>query len=169
MSCAARIHPADRRAAVPLATDRRARPCLAPTATLLLNGVVGKQLSIYPRQDVYVERQRPTWSYRTAILQVGKAQGESEYRSFLAFDLSGIARSAYYIVRQGEVRRNRTQRAPREPSTRTIRATRLRCCCFCVRGYLGHDIVISDKQSLRFHQFLRSWGYQVRNSVAGGV
>ena len=53
---------------------------------------------IYPRQDVYVERNRPTWSYRTAILQVGKAQGESEYRSFLAFDLSTIATSGAKIV-----------------------------------------------------------------------
>ena len=54
----------------------------------------GKQLVLFPRQDVYVEKQRPTWSYRTSILQVGKTDSpESEYRAFLAFDLSTVAGS----------------------------------------------------------------------------
>ena len=63
-------------------------------------GVIAKQVSVYPRQDVYVEHQRPTWSYRTAILQVGKAQdgGASEYRAFLGFDLSPLASSGARIV-----------------------------------------------------------------------
>ena len=64
------------------------------------HGALAKQISIYPRQDTYVESQRPTWSYRTAVLQVGKAQdgGASEYRSFIAFDLSGIAASGARIL-----------------------------------------------------------------------
>ena len=41
-----------------------------------------KELILYPQQDVYVERQRPTWSYRTSILQVGKMDNAgSEYRN----------------------------------------------------------------------------------------
>ena len=72
------------------------RACVA--AVLFLDAALAKQISIYPRQDTYVESQRPTWSYRTAVLQVGKSQdgSASEYRSFLAFDLSGVASSASY-------------------------------------------------------------------------
>ena len=55
---------------------------------------LGKQVVLYPRQDVYVEKQRPTWSYRTSILQVGKTDSpDSEYRAFLAFDLTTLAAS----------------------------------------------------------------------------
>lgn len=70
---------------------------------LLLSALAGvavaKQVVIHPRQDVYVEKARPTWSYRTAILQVGKADGEdAEYRAFLNFDLSGLAASGSRIL-----------------------------------------------------------------------
>ena len=58
---------------------------------LLAAATSAKEISIYPRQDVYVERERPTWSYRTAVLQVGKDGASSEYRAFVAFDLSGLA------------------------------------------------------------------------------
>ena len=69
-------------------------------AGFLLHGALAKQISIYPRQDVYVEQQRPTWSYRTAVLQVGKAQdgGDSEYRAFLGFDLTPLVSSGARIV-----------------------------------------------------------------------
>ena len=58
-------------------------------AAALAAPALGKELVVYPRQDVYVEKQRPTWSYRTAILQVGKSDASddaSEYRAFVAFD-----------------------------------------------------------------------------------
>ena len=76
------------------------RSFLCSVLLLLLGGAAAKQVSIYPRQDVYVEKERPTWSYRTAILQVGRAQDgtASEYRSFLAFDLSSIAASGARIL-----------------------------------------------------------------------
>ena len=41
-----------------------------------------------------MEKQRPTWSYRTAVLQVGRSDtsdAAAEYRAFLAFDLASIA------------------------------------------------------------------------------
>ena len=58
----------------------------------LWTDVHAKELILYTRQDVYVERQRPTWSYRTSILQVGKMDNAaSEYRAFLGFDLSSVA------------------------------------------------------------------------------
>lgn len=65
-----------------------------PSLLLLLGlaSAAAKQLILYPRQDVYVEKQRPTWSYRTSILQVGKTDSpSSEYRAFLGFDLSPLA------------------------------------------------------------------------------
>ena len=62
------------------------------TLALTLHAVAAKELVLYPRQDVYVEKQRPTWSYRTSILQVGKTDApDAEYRAFLAFDLSTVA------------------------------------------------------------------------------
>ena len=62
------------------------------TLALTLHAVSAKELVLYPRQDVYVEKQRPTWSYRTSILQVGKTDApDAEYRAFLAFDLSTVA------------------------------------------------------------------------------
>ena len=58
-----------------------------------------KELTLYPRQDVYVEKQRPTWSYRTGVLQVGKTDSDSsEYRAFLAFDLSTVAKAHARVV-----------------------------------------------------------------------
>ena len=67
----------------------------APT----LPTVAGKELVLFPRQDVYVEKQRPTWSYRTSILQVGKTDApDAEYRSFLAFDLSTVAGAHARVV-----------------------------------------------------------------------
>ena len=64
-----------------------------------LHAALAKQVIVHPRNDVYVEKARPTWSYRTAILQVGKADGDdSEYRSFLGFDLSGLAQSGARIL-----------------------------------------------------------------------
>ena len=76
-------------------------PCAlryAVVLALIATSVLGKQIILYPRQDVYVEEQRPTWSYRTAILQVGKADGSSEYRAFLAFDLASIAATGARIL-----------------------------------------------------------------------
>ena len=67
--------------------------------TLTVSGALAKTLTLYPRQDVYVEKQRPTWSYRTSILQVGKTDSpDSEYRAFLAFDLSTVAASHARVV-----------------------------------------------------------------------
>lgn len=66
---------------------------LAAFAALLPSATFGKPLVLFPRQDVYVEQQRPTWSYRTAVLQVGKTDSpqSSEYRAFLVFDLNSLA------------------------------------------------------------------------------
>ena len=47
-----------------------------------------------------MEKQRPLWSYRTSILQVGRAGSPSaEYRTFLDFDLSSLAASGSKIIR----------------------------------------------------------------------
>ena len=75
---------------------------MSPPRPLLLAFVasaLGKELIVYPRHDVYVEKQRPSWSYRTSVLQVGKMDGPtSEYRAFLGFDLSAVAASGSRIV-----------------------------------------------------------------------
>ena len=46
-----------------------------------------------------MEKQRPTWSYRTSVLQVGKTDSpSSEHRAFLRFDLSAVAASRARVV-----------------------------------------------------------------------
>jgi len=72
-------------------------------ATLLLAFAAtcaAKEVTLFARQDAYVERQRPTWSYRTSILQVGKLDGvaDAEYRAFLDFDLSAIAAAGSRVL-----------------------------------------------------------------------
>ena len=47
-----------------------------------------------------MEKQRPLWSYRTSILQVGRAGSPSaEYRTFLDFDLASLSASGSKIIR----------------------------------------------------------------------
>ena len=63
-------------------------------------GVAAKEVNLPTRQDVYVEKQRPLWSYRTSILQVGRAGSPAaEYRTFLDFDLTSLAASGSKIIR----------------------------------------------------------------------
>ena len=58
-----------------------------------------KELIVYPSQDVYVEKLRPSWSYRTSVLQVGRSDSPgSEYRAFIKFDLSAVASSRARVM-----------------------------------------------------------------------
>ena len=81
----------------------RSRTALFLFVSALVAATLGKQVIVHPRHDVYVERARPTWSYRTAILQVGKADGELSSLSLAALSPISLrsAMTAHVLINEG--------------------------------------------------------------------